>query len=217
MNPIVTIGTFGFDAVHLGLLALALILIGVAIRQTGKAKSQTRELQREVDYTLDALTAEKSAANELRQQLTTQTVVAQQAREDLARREARSEEDEKKFAELAQGVLRRANSQFLELADEHFKRHKEGAQTNLKELITPVSKNLEEFRDRESPRRGQVCHSRTDRRHQIRPSAPHHRDQQTGHRTFCAQERRALGRNHAAQCHGTCRPVAILRLQRTGP
>ena len=65
---------------------------------------------------------------------------------ELAGVKARSEEDEQKFSNLAQGVLRQANAQFLELADERFKRHQEGAQGQLKELMKPIGENFETFR-----------------------------------------------------------------------
>ena len=145
MESFVTIGTVGLDLIHLILLLVALGLGAVLIVQRNGLAARAREAERDLEYAEDTLTTIKAEREELRQQLKTQTVVADQARIDLARAEARSEEDEKKFAELAQGVLRRANTQFLELADEHFKRHKEGAQTNLKELMTPITKNLEDF------------------------------------------------------------------------
>ena len=71
--------------------------------------------------------------------------MAEEAKIALARAEARSDEDEKKFADLAQRVLDQSSRRFLTQADEHFKRHKEGAQSNLKELMSPINKNLEDF------------------------------------------------------------------------
>ena len=76
---------------------------------------------------------------------TTLERVAEDAKLKLAAIEARSAEDEARFAQLAQGVLSQANQRFMELANETFTKHKEGAQTNLKELMNPLTKNLEEF------------------------------------------------------------------------
>ena len=145
MEAFVTIGSVGLDLIH---LVLVLAVIGLAVGLfvvRGQLEARAANARRDLEYAEDTADTLKAERDDLRQQLKTQSVVAEQARIDLAKAEARSEEDEKKFAELAQGVLRRANSQFLELADEHFKRHKEGAQTNLKELMTPITKNLEEF------------------------------------------------------------------------
>ena len=144
MEAFVTIGSVGLDLIH---LVLVLAVIGLAVGLfvvRGQLEARAANARRDLEYAEDTADTLKAERDDLRQQLKTQSVVAEQARIDLAKAEARSEEDEKKFAELAQGVLRRANSQFLELADEHFKRHKEGAQTNLKELMTPITKNLEE-------------------------------------------------------------------------
>ena len=91
----------------------------------------------------DTLRADASYLEE--REKTLQTKIHQTELE-LAGIKARSEEDEQKFANLAQGVLRQANSQFLELADERFKRHQEGAQGQLKELMKPIGENFETFR-----------------------------------------------------------------------
>lgn len=145
METLVTIGTVGLDTIHLVLLFAFLIAAGLALWLPARQRAARSAAERELSHVEDRLLELRSEQEQLRQQLKTQSAVAEQARIDLAKAEARSEEDEKKFAELAQGVLRRANTQFLELADEHFKRHKEGAQTNLKELMTPITKNLEDF------------------------------------------------------------------------
>tara|TARA_R110000803_G_scaffold35501_5_gene76761 strand:+ start:508 stop:1857 length:1350 start_codon:yes stop_codon:yes gene_type:complete len=137
MTPIVTIGTAGFDAVHIVLLLGVLGLAFAAYVLWGRAALARREQVRT-----------EEDLSETRQALKTQQDLAREAERKLDQTLARSESDEQKFAELAQGVLRNANAQFLQLADETFKRHKEGAQTNLKELVSPINKNLEEFAKR---------------------------------------------------------------------
>ncbi|WP_084418139.1 DNA recombination protein RmuC [Henriciella litoralis] len=150
MDPLIMIGQTGLDLIHILLLVTTIGFAGAFIWMRGKSESRSNELERDLTYTQDLLEAADADKARLTQELKTQTAVAEQARIDLARREARSEEDEKKFADLAQGVLRQANSQFLQLADETFKKHKEGAQANLKELVTPINKNLDEFAKRVS-------------------------------------------------------------------
>ncbi|WP_300380024.1 DNA recombination protein RmuC [Henriciella sp.] len=145
MDPIITIGSLGLDLVHVILAAAGIALAVGLFWLPSRLKHRLQNAERELDHAGDDLAELRTERDDLRQQLKSQQAVAEQARVDLARQEARSEEDEKKFADLAQGVMRRANTQFLELAEEHFKRHKEGAQTNLKELMTPITKNLEEF------------------------------------------------------------------------
>ena len=107
MESFVTIGTVGLDLIHLVLLIAALGLAILLVLQRNGLAARAREAERELEYTEDALTALKAEREDLRQQLKTQTIVAEQARIDLAKAEARSEEDEKKFAEMAQRVLDR--------------------------------------------------------------------------------------------------------------
>lgn len=138
MTPVITIGSAGFDLVHVLLLA-AVIGLGVYLWQA-RQKSAVRLdiLERDLD------TARAEAERNGQRALTLERV-AEEAKLKLAAIEARSEEDEARFSQLAQGVLSQANQRFMELANETFAKHKEGAQTNLRELMTPLSKNLEEF------------------------------------------------------------------------
>lgn len=130
MAPVIVIGSAGFDLVH---VVLALALAGLAVylwqaRQSGGFERE--ELTR------------------LRQRTQTLEAVARDAELKLAASQARSEDDERKFAQLAQGVLSQANALFLERADETFKRHREGAQGELKELMKPIGENFETFRQK---------------------------------------------------------------------
>ena len=130
MTPVIVIGSAGFDLVH---VVLALALAGLAAylwqaRQSGGFERE--ELTR------------------LRQRTQTLEAVARDAELKLAASQARSEDDERKFAQLAQGVLSQANALFLERADETFKRHREGAQGELKELMKPIGENFETFRQK---------------------------------------------------------------------
>lgn len=138
MDPIMTLGTVALDALHLLFLAAA-IGLGVYLWQARQQQAMRREiLERDLDAA--RAEAERNGARAL-----TLERVAEDAKLKLAAIEARSAEDEARFAQLAQGVLSQANQRFMELANETFTKHKEGAQTNLKELMTPLTKNLEEF------------------------------------------------------------------------
>lgn len=137
MTPIVTIGSAGLDAMHITLLLGVLGLGVVAWILRGRAGLVRRDLARtEADL------------ERMRQVLHTQQEIARQAELALAEARARSQEDESKFAQLAQGVLQRANAMFLERADETFKRHREGAQGELKELMKPIGENFDAFKKR---------------------------------------------------------------------
>lgn len=141
MDPIIIIGGTGFDAVHLGLFVAALALGGLALWLRNTAGTKTAQLARDLERATDDL-------DEARQRVRTLEEVSEQAKLKLAAAEARSEEDERKFAELAQSVLQRANAMFLERADETFKRHREGAQGELKELMKPIGEHFDNFRQK---------------------------------------------------------------------
>jgi DNA recombination protein RmuC len=137
MTPIVTIGTAGFDAVHVVLLLGVLGLGFAAYVLWGRADLARREQSRTEEDLSDT-----------KQALRTKEEVARQAEIALAEIRARSEEDERKFADLAQGVLRTANAQFLQLANETFEKHKEGAKGQLQELMKPIGENFDAFKKR---------------------------------------------------------------------
>lgn len=137
MNPVIIIGGTGFDIVHLVLFLVALGfacgLYWLSSQSRVKAERQTR-------------TDEDLA--DARQRVRTLEEVARRAELELAQAKARSAEDERKFGEMAQGVLHRANAQFLQLANETFEKHKEGAQGHLKELMKPIGDNFDAFKKR---------------------------------------------------------------------
>jgi DNA recombination protein RmuC len=130
MTPVIVIGSAGFDLVHV-ILALALIGLAVYLWQARQSAGFERE-----------------ELTRLRQRTQTLEAVARDAELKLAASQARSEDEERKFAQLAQGVLSQANALFLERADETFKRHREGAQGELKELMKPIGENFETFRQK---------------------------------------------------------------------
>ena len=141
MEPIVTIAGQSFDLAHLILFFLAIGAGVIAWMQLSSAKLKTERLQVELERATD----EREQA---RQRARTMEDVAREAEIALAEARARSAEDERKFADLAQGVLQRANAQFLQLANETFEKHREGANGQLRELMKPIGENFESFKKR---------------------------------------------------------------------
>ncbi|MFN7055638.1 DNA recombination protein RmuC [Hyphomonas sp.] len=130
MSPVITIGSAGLDMVHVLLLLIAVVLAAFVWTTRQRTALERAELDR------------------LRQREQTLEAVARDAELKLAASEARSAEDERKFAQMAQGVLAQANEQFLQLANETFTRHKEGTQSQISELVKPIGLSLEEFAKR---------------------------------------------------------------------
>jgi len=127
MTPVIMIGPAGFDLVHVG---LALALTGLAIylwQARQRAGFEREDLMR------------------LRQREKALEAVARDAELKLAQTKARGEADEARFAQMAQNILAQANEQFLQLANETFTRHREGAQSHIRELVKPIGLSLEEF------------------------------------------------------------------------
>lgn len=152
MTPFITIGSVGFDLVHAGLALLLLVLAGwlLVSRNRAEMRRQTLEAESRIECQrlASAYETARGEADRLAERLRTLEEVARQAELKLAAATARSAEDERKFAELANSVLNRANATFLERAEETFKRHREGAQGELKELIKPIGENFETFRQK---------------------------------------------------------------------
>ncbi|WP_370169806.1 MULTISPECIES: DNA recombination protein RmuC [Hyphomonas] len=141
MEPVIIIGGAGFDAAHLILFLLALALAGTVWWLASKSGAKEERLTLDLERATDDLDEAKQRARTLEE-------VARKAELELAEAKARSAEDERKFAEMAQGVLQRANAQFLQLANETFEKHKEGAQGHLKELMKPIGENFDAFKKR---------------------------------------------------------------------
>lgn len=150
MTPIVTISEIPFDIAHLILFGLAILFGGLSLWINGRRKADLLRLGQDLDYAQDSVFQLKKDIEYRANELRTQQEVARQAELKLAEIRARSEEDEQKFAQLANGVLEKANAQFLQLANTHFEKHTEGAKGNLQQLMKPISENLETFAKRVS-------------------------------------------------------------------
>lgn len=126
MADVVFIGDAAFDGAHIALFAaLALALAGLIwLRARGReARSVLARME------------EDAAA--LSEQLRTQQDVVRETELELARVQTQSEEQEKRFADVAQGAVRQAHSEFLNRADERFGK-----------LIEPITEKFTEFRKR---------------------------------------------------------------------
>ncbi|HPE49251.1 MAG TPA: DNA recombination protein RmuC [Hyphomonas sp.] len=141
MEPVVTIAGAGFDLAHLILFLGAICFAVAGYVVSAKGREKVHRLTLELEHATDE-------REQFRQRVLTLDAALRQAEQDLAGARARSEEDERKFADLAQGVLRQANAQFLQLANETFEKHKEGAQGHLRELMKPIGENFETFRQK---------------------------------------------------------------------
>ncbi len=145
MSDIVRVGATGLDLVHL-LLAFAALVLGFLLMRARQARAlDVQRLNLELGNARGDITEASARAIALEQQARTAEARARESELGLAQALARSEGDEHRFADLAQTVMQRANQQFLQLANETFEKHKEGAAGQLNELITPIRTNLETF------------------------------------------------------------------------
>lgn len=61
---------------------------------------------------------------------------------------AMAEDVQTRFQQLADSALRKSQTQFIEMADQHLKKHKEGAEGELKKLIQPIHESFGQFREK---------------------------------------------------------------------
>ena len=148
MDPIILIGGVGLDALHLILLLAAASAGFWAYHQAGQHRENLIHLEADKDQQGETIERLETDLRAKQEELKTQRAMADDFGRKLAAAEARSDEDDKKFADLAQGVLRQANSQFLQLANETFAKHKEGAKGDLEKLMQPIGESFSEFRKR---------------------------------------------------------------------
>lgn len=146
MEPIIMIAGQGFDLAHLILFFLALGAGVIAWMQLSGAKLKAERLTLELEHATDERERAIAELDRAHQRITTLEANLREAELALSEAKARSAEDENKFKDLAQGVLRQANAQFLQLANETFEKHREGAHGQLRELMKPIGENFETFR-----------------------------------------------------------------------
>ena len=139
MQPLIQIGQLGLDLVHVLAIAVS-IGLGVAVYLLNEKRQLAERRAKQAETEVDTLD----------QKLETQRQMAEEARLELAELRGQSAKDKEQFGEIARGVMVQAQKQFLDLANETFKVHKEGAKGDLEKLVQPIGKNLEEFAKRVS-------------------------------------------------------------------
>ena len=139
MEPIVQIGETGLDLIHLVAIVIALGLAAACYRFSQQLiqERQTRE-----DAEADRNHAQQDAA--------TQRAVAEETKLQLAELRGQTAKQKEAFSEIARGVMQQTQRQFMDLADEPFKKHREGAKGELKDLMKPIDENFTEFKKRVS-------------------------------------------------------------------
>lgn len=137
MEPIIQIGDVGLDLIHLLAIVVALGF-GAALYRLNEQHNQERLKATE-------LSADLSHSE---QELNTQRALAENARLELAELKGQTTKQREEFSTLAQQVMKQAQAQFAEMADETFKKHREGAKGELKELMKPIGENFSEFKKR---------------------------------------------------------------------
>lgn len=139
MKPIIFIGEIGLDAIHLVAIVIALGLAAAIYRlntQFGQERTTREEAEADLSHA--------------EQELKTQRTQAESTRLELAELKGQTAKQREEFSTLAQQVMKQAQAQFVEMADETFKKHREGAKGELSQLMKPIDENFKEFKKRVS-------------------------------------------------------------------
>ena len=142
METLVQIGSVGLDAIHLVVIALLLLAGGVCFWLHGERTKVNEALEREQDDLSDTAMELQST----REKLEANRLDVEAARVELAQLRGQTDKQREDFNTLAQQVMKQAQAQFVEMADETFKKHREGAKGELKELMQPIGENFDAFK-----------------------------------------------------------------------
>lgn len=137
MEPIIQIGETGLDLIHLVAIVVALGLAAAAYRlneQFGRERTTREEAEADLAHAT--------------QELKTQRAKAEDAKLELAELKGQTAKQREEFSTLAQQVMKQAQAQFVEMADETFKKHREGAKGELTQLMKPIGENFDAFKKR---------------------------------------------------------------------
>ncbi|MEO0548774.1 MAG: DNA recombination protein RmuC [Pseudomonadota bacterium] len=137
MEPLIQIGEVGLDLIHLLAITATLVLAGLVYHFVSKlslSEAARQDAEADLEHTS--------------QQLETQRAKAEEARLELAELKGQSAKDKEQFGEIARGVMAQAQKHFMDLANETFSKHKEGAKGDLQKLMEPIGQNFDEFRKR---------------------------------------------------------------------
>lgn len=144
------------DIVHIVLGLLALGGIGAALyfwQRGAPALAHMSTRISELDRQIETLTGERDAvrqraeASERAQAADAATLTEREAgyareRDQLARLQAEGEE---RFKALADAALLKSQQQFVQIADETLKKHKEGAEGELGKMLKPIQETFGQF------------------------------------------------------------------------
>lgn len=137
MKPIIQIGETGLDLIHLVAIVVALGLAAALYRLNTQHR---QEKERREELEADLAHSEQS--------LNTQRAMAEESKLELAELRGQTAKSKEAFGEIARGVMQQTQAQFMQLADETFKKHREGAKGELSELMKPIGENFTEFKKR---------------------------------------------------------------------
>ena len=144
------------DILHivLGLIALAAAAAAFVFSQrkppdTAHLSAELSERQREIadlkserdDLRRRAETAERAQAADAAKMTERDASMARE-RENLAKMQKESEE---RFKALADAALLKSQQQFVQIADETLKKHKEGAEGELGKMLKPIHESFGQF------------------------------------------------------------------------
>ncbi|MEM7494292.1 MAG: DNA recombination protein RmuC [Pseudomonadota bacterium] len=144
MKIIATLGDINFDGLHLGLIVILLISASILVWLASRRRALEAALQRERSDYVEL----EADIDTVRRDLAEAQQGAQDAQLQLANLKGQTSKQREEFSDMAQGLLDRMNKQFLERADETFKKHREGAQGELKQLMEPIGENFQAFKKR---------------------------------------------------------------------
>ncbi|MEO0466174.1 MAG: DNA recombination protein RmuC [Pseudomonadota bacterium] len=148
MDTLVTIGALDFDAAHVALFIVGVLLVASLVwlrakwRETAlAAETQAFERGRE----LERLGLDLSTANDSAEMLRCKL---QDAEKQLAAAAARGEAERKEFAAMAKQAIEGAHKSFLDRAEVTFQHQTKQANGNLEKLMQPIGKTFHEFKSR---------------------------------------------------------------------
>ena len=141
------------------LLILAIAAVGFGVWRSKQATLDLIRLTAERDERQREADSLRLERNQLRQRAeTAEKLVAAQAAENaereksFAREKAQIEklqaDGETRFQQLAEAALLKSQKQFVEIADETLKKHKEGAQGELGKMLLPIQESFGQFREK---------------------------------------------------------------------
>jgi DNA recombination protein RmuC len=147
------------DVLHIVLLLAAVLAAGAALWLGLKGRPDTAGLSAELSREREERAAMKAERDEQRARAETaeRKLEAQAARmtereaglarerEHLAKLQA---ESEARFKSLAEAALLKSQQQFVQIADETLKKHKEGAEGELGKMLKPIQETFGQFREK---------------------------------------------------------------------